>query len=121
DYQPCTGASQLACQVISNMAAPLNCHDFSGKVVASPATVGCSLHSTENAPRGLGGRITRPPLQSGNVSGFLPDVFHVRGTGADILAGNVLAAKALHQASVGAKQLLANTGAILLASLSQND
>src|SRR5579859_2339873 len=113
NYQFGSGLAQFAGQKISDMPASLYGHGLAGKVIASPAVVGCRLHGAKYATRRPWRGIARPILETSDIRGFLANVFHIGRARAYVLSGYISSAQAVDETPMGAEDLFPVTNSVV--------
>src|SRR4029078_4116903 len=92
---------------MTHVAASLNRHSLSSKIVTAPSMFCRGLHRAKSSERGPPRRIsTALPDQTAHVLRFERNVLHVRRARAHIFCGYVTAAQPLDKSPVRPEQLL---------------
>src|SRR5262249_19041406 len=97
------GLVQLFREVVADVTAALHRDRSVREIVRAPATLRRRLNRAKHTVRRHRRRITGTSGKTADVVGLHVDVVHVRRAGADVLRGDIAAAKAFYEPAVRAE------------------
>ncbi len=109
DGQPHARLVEQAAELVADLAGALDDHVPPGQVVLLPQLLSDRVHPLEDAVGGIDGGVASTTVEdraTGDEAGLAGHQVHVRTEGADVLGGDVAAAQALDEATVGAQERL---------------